>query len=84
MLAAAYLAATRAQEAEKGIYSWHDNGDGLIALTSNGIRRLLAALVLTPLACLAGKIRSSTWRRRRLHQARASHHGRRGHRRPRS
>jgi hypothetical protein len=41
-----------------GIYSWQRNdSDRLIALTSNEIPRLLATLVLAPLACLASTIK---------------------------
>ena len=55
MLAAAYLAATRAhREAEKG--DLQTGRDGLIPLSGNEIRRLLAALVLTPVACLTSAI----------------------------
>lgn len=51
-------------------------------LSSNEIRRLLAALVLAPATCMTAAISWSTWRRRRQHQARASHYRRRGHRPP--
>jgi hypothetical protein len=54
----------------------------LIPLSSNEIRRLLAALVLTPVACLSSAISWSNWRRRRQHQARTCHYQRRGHRPP--
>ncbi len=62
----------------------NNDSHGLIGLTSNEIRRLLATLVLTPLACLTNTIRWSVWRRRRQYQARASHYRRRGHHPPRS
>lgn len=78
LAAAAYLAATRAREAEKG----GSPGDerGLIPLSGNEIRRLLAALV--PAASRVSTISWSIWRRRRQHQARASHYRRRGERLP--
>jgi hypothetical protein len=41
-------------------------------LTSNEIRRLLAALALTPTTCLSNAISWSTWRRRHQHQARTA------------
>ena len=43
--------------------------NGLIPLSSNEIRRLLAALVLAPIACVTTTITWSNWRRRRQHQA---------------
>jgi len=55
MLAATYLAATRAQEAKKK----RGPGNGpseLIPLSSNEIRRLLAALALTPVAGMSTAI----------------------------
>ena len=85
MLAAAYLAATRAADRryerstrrrKRG--SAATSRDGLIPLTSNEIRRLLAALILTPVACLTSAITWSNWRRRRQHQPRTCHYRRRG------
>ncbi len=69
MLAATYLAATRAQEAEKGGSGPGGNagGSGLIPVSSNEIRRLLAALVLAPVACVSAPITWSNWRRSRQH-----------------
>ncbi len=80
MLAAAYLAATCAQEAKKGGPA--AGHDGLIPLSSNEIRRLLTTLVLAPITCVTSTINWSNWRRHRQHQARLSHHRRRGHRPP--
>ncbi len=77
---AAYLAATRAQETKKG--GPPAGRDMLIPLSSNEIRRLLAALVLALVACITAAITWSNWRRRRQHQARACHYLRRGHRPP--
>ncbi|MBO0878607.1 MAG: transposase [Pseudonocardia sp.] len=57
-------------------------GDGPIPLSGNEIRGLLAALVLTPVACVTTVITWSHWRRRRQHQARACHHRHRGQRPP--
>jgi hypothetical protein len=54
----------------------------LIPFSSNEIRRLLATLVLAPVACITAAITWSNWRRRRQHQARACHYRRRGHRPP--
>ena len=56
--------------------------DGLIPLSGNEIRRLLATLVLAPVACLTSAISWSNWRRRRQHQARTCHYRRRGQRPP--
>jgi hypothetical protein len=72
MLAVAYLAATRAREAKKGGSGTSRSADdsGLISLSSNEIRRLLAALVLAPITCLTSTITWSNWRRRRQHQVR--------------
>jgi len=85
MLAAAYLAATGAAERHRAAEKdpWHRLGpsaDELIPLSSNEIRRLLATLVLAPAVCPHTVLRWSAWRRRRQHQARASHYLRRGHR----
>lgn len=82
MLAAAYLAVTRAEEAKKkgGPPAQHD--DKLIPLSANEIRRLLAHTVLAPAHRLAHLLRWSHWRRHRQHQARTCHYRRRGHRPP--
>ncbi len=58
------------------------NHDELIPLSSNEIRRLLAALAFAPISNLARIMTWSHWRRRRQHQARACHYRRRGHRPP--
>ena len=88
MLAAAYLAATRAHDTDRPPAAPGEKGDltpranGLIRLSANEIRRLLAALVLAPTPAVEPVIGWSTWRRRRQHQARACHYRRRGHRPP--
>lgn len=64
MLAAAYLAITRAEETKKGNFT--AESDELIPLTANEIRRLLAS-VLAPAHHLATLLRWSHWRRRRQH-----------------
>lgn len=77
MLATAYLAITRDQEAKKGAAAI--DHDQLIHLSSNEIRRLLAHFALTPADCLTHIMAWSRWRRRRQHQPRACHYRRRGH-----
>jgi hypothetical protein len=54
----------------------------MIPLSGNEIRRLLATLVLAPVACVTSAITWSNWRRRRQHQARTCHYRRRGQRPP--
>jgi hypothetical protein len=54
----------------------------MIRLSGNEIRRLLATLVLAPTVCIDTALRWSTWRRRRQHQARASHYRSRGQQPP--
>jgi hypothetical protein len=54
----------------------------LIPLSANEIRRLLAALALSPLTCIDQILHWSDWRRERQHQARTCHYRRRGHRPP--
>ena len=79
MLAAAYLAATRAQEAEKGDYSRSRRADPVKQQRDPPSAR---HLVLAPVVCVTAAIDWSNWRRRRQHQARACHYRRRGHRPP--
>ena len=89
LLAAGYLAVTRAAEhhgrpGRKGdpgsaVTATHDgDGDELIPLTANEIRRLLAHLVLAPIHGLDQRLSWSRWRRRRQYQARRCHYRRRG------
>jgi hypothetical protein len=54
----------------------------LIPLSANEIRRLLAALALSPLTRIDQILHWSDWRRERQHQARTCHYRRRGHRPP--
>lgn len=69
MLAHALLAVIAADEADQ-----QTNLDGLIAVTCNEIRRLLAILVTEPSRTRACPIAWSHWRRRHQHRARTSHH----------
>ena len=55
------------------------SGERLIPLSANEIRRLLAKLALTPVACIEQVLHWSRWRRKRQFQARACHYRRRGH-----
>jgi len=54
-----------------------DPEDGLIPLTRNEIRHLLAVLVLTPVLDVWHRLHWSTWRRRHQHRAMTSHYHRR-------
>jgi hypothetical protein len=74
-LAGAYLAAPARTRRKRGI---RRPCQRLIPLTSNEIRRLLATLVLTPIASLTTATTWSNWRRRRQHQAQTSRYRRRG------
>ena len=56
----------------------HSDGDELIPLTANEIRRLLAHLALAPIHGLDRRLSWSRWRRRRQYQARRCHYRRRG------
>lgn len=52
------------------------DGDGIIALTRNEIRHLIALLIITPTRTMTHVIAWSDWRRRHQHQARTSHYQR--------
>jgi hypothetical protein len=91
LLAAGYLAVTRAAEHDRpgrkrgsstsrdAHHSDSDGGDDeLIPLTANEIRRLLAHLVLAPIHRPNRRLSWSRWRRRRQYQARRCHYRRRG------
>jgi SRSO17 transposase len=54
------------------------SGERLIPLSANEIRRLLAKLALTPVACTEQVLHRSRWRRKRQFQARACHYRRCG------
>jgi hypothetical protein len=68
MIAAGWLAVTRAHEHQVGRAEQGDAFLGsieLIPLTANEIRRLLAHLVLAPIHGLDRRLSWSRWRRRR-------------------
>jgi hypothetical protein len=86
MLAAAYLAATRART-DPAPLPGEKGGPPPVTTAcrlslTNEIRRLLAALALAPARTVESVIGWSIWRRRRQHQARTCHYRRRGHRPP--
>ena len=71
MLAHAFLAVLAATERVR-----HPPPDGLIALSSNELQRLFAALVVRPLRNAPHRLRWSAWRRRHQARARTCHYQR--------
>jgi hypothetical protein len=66
-----------------GVCSYEEHtGERPITITWRLRRPMPVTLVLAPTVSLASGFRWSVWRRRRQHQARASHYRRRGHRPP--